>query len=106
MSRFSGDYRRRRDFDSCRRSLSTARAFAGTKNESSVLWRTAGMVWGIPANPGQIMPNVAISLHASAQQRVAPVSRVHDLEFLNRPFRRGRRIRCLDKADEFGGLSP
>jgi hypothetical protein len=28
-----------------------------------------------------------------------------DLEFLNRPFRRGRRIRCLDKADEFGGLS-
>ena len=29
-----------------------------------------------------------------------------DLEFLDRPFRRGRRIRCLDKADELGGLSP
>jgi hypothetical protein len=26
------------------------------------------------------MPNVAISLHASAQQRVAPVSRVRDLD--------------------------
>ena len=28
------------------------------------------------------------------------------IEFLNRPFRRGRRIWCLDKADEFDGLSP
>jgi hypothetical protein len=28
-----------------------------------------------------------------------------DLEFLKRPFHRGRHIRCLDKADEFGGLS-
>jgi len=29
-----------------------------------------------------------------------------DLEFLDRPFRRGRRIPCLDKADEFDRLSP
>jgi len=29
-----------------------------------------------------------------------------DLEFLDRPFRRGRRIRGLDKADEFDRLSP
>ena len=29
-----------------------------------------------------------------------------DLEFLNRAFRRGRRIRGLEKADEFDRLSP
>jgi hypothetical protein len=57
-------------------------------------------------NRGQIMPNVAISVHASAQQRVEPFPGFADLEFLNRSFRRGRRIRCLDKADEFDRLSP
>jgi hypothetical protein len=52
------------------------------------------------------MPNVAHldSRQLSSESRLFPAS--GDLELLNRPFRRGRRLWCLDKADEFDGLSP
>jgi len=51
-----------------------------------------------------VRPDVAVSLHASFSSESRRFQGFADLEFLNRPFRHGRR--CLRKADELGRLSP
>jgi hypothetical protein len=75
MSRFPAITAAARDFDSPA-FLIDGEVVCWDERGIPGIWRTAGMLWGNPANRGRIMSNVAISLQASVRQRVAPFSRV------------------------------